>query len=614
MAARSTNFQKLLTALSNATSYPQNGSGIEVHDYTATVLKDQLNSRAQKLFCKDNQKADLRLYELHRTSEGLKYELCTINTATGLRKHLNVSVSQHRDPRQRFIFIGAKDSRSVLRITEEMMLQLLTYHQIAHGFLTFIFPFGKQQHARDLHLSGFRSDTCSASARASLKLSELGRSGRHVELCYNLRSVENKTKIAPGIGNLGATAIVERLQQWSIRPCSVHHKLDLETQQMTWVIIKANDVLQKAIQDRLGDSPREESELHEAFNTTLIVHSIITRWAGENWHWYINELEGILQDKTRRAISIPLHAASLGLPDLYDPAHLLPRAKTKRTWSLPVERSPTIESLQKVFSWPSLNEDTAIPMTEEPQSLTRPSTFADDSTLVVEDNISPPTNESDRVSFSDLQTIQYLEDEANKTLLTLKSNATVIKDLDQEYRCILNTLSQERDFQLCKESFDRFSHHLRSVENGLNLQQARLETLLRIFADRKAMLQNILQWRNMKTMEEMTRQMHDLARRTQHETVYMRTITLVTLFCLPGTFISTLMSTPIVDFSNKNTNPKDFSWRDNIGVGALKLYLIFSLPMILITFVAWGVVHKLVRRRERQSARARTDFAGDKAC
>jgi hypothetical protein len=39
-------------------------------------------------------------------------------------------------------------------------------------------------------------------------------------------------------------------------------------------------------------------------------------------------------------------------------------------------------------------------------------------------------------------------------------------------------------------------------------------------------------------MEGMTGKMHEIAIKTQQETVSMRIITLVTLFFLPGTFIS----------------------------------------------------------------------------
>lgn len=41
-----------------------------------------------------------------------------------------------------------------------------------------------------------------------------------------------------------------------------------------------------------------------------------------------------------------------------------------------------------------------------------------------------------------------------------------------------------------------------------------------------------------RSMEQLTREMHELAKKTKQETVSMRIITLVTLFFLPGTFIS----------------------------------------------------------------------------
>lgn len=95
--------------------------------------------------------------------------------------------------------------------------------------------------------------------------------------------------------------------------------------------------------------------------------------------------------------------------------------------------------------------------------------------------------------------------------------------------------------------------------------------------------------------------MEFLTEKTKVETVSMRIITLVTLFFLPGTFISvsssaefpdldsclqTLMSTPIVNFDK---NKHDFSIK-NIGFGALKLYLVISLPLVVVTLLAWWAV------------------------
>jgi hypothetical protein len=73
-------------------------------------------------------------------------------------------------------------------------------------------------------------------------------------------------------------------------------------------------------------------------------------------------------------------------------------------------------------------------------------------------------------------------------------------------------------------------------------------------------------------MEIMTRDMHEIAQKTKQETVSMRIITLVTLFFLPGTFISVSICTSIVicndiDFQSDDyeyghcTIPSDSGWK-----------------------------------------------------
>ena len=119
-----------------------------------------------------------------------------------------------------------------------------------------------------------------------------------------------------------------------------------------------------------------------------------------------------------------------------------------------------------------------------------------------------------------------------------------------------------------------------------------------------------------RNMEKLTKEMNELAQKTIQETVSMRIITLVTLFFLPGTFISvgfyllllakessfwrslcnqrltewqTIMSTDIVHFqdSNGGPGPEVFQWP------ALRLYIIISLPLMVVTFAAWGIIYKL---------------------
>ena len=117
-----------------------------------------------------------------------------------------------------------------------------------------------------------------------------------------------------------------------------------------------------------------------------------------------------------------------------------------------------------------------------------------------------------------------------------------------------------------------------------------------------------------RNMEKLTQEMNELTLKTTRETVSMRIITLVTLFFLPGTFISvgsylmlmakerksqlflpyqtltgcqTIMSTDIVQF--QGSEPGSEVFRSD----ALKLYIYVSVPLMVLTFAGWGVIYKL---------------------
>jgi hypothetical protein len=119
-----------------------------------------------------------------------------------------------------------------------------------------------------------------------------------------------------------------------------------------------------------------------------------------------------------------------------------------------------------------------------------------------------------------------------------------------------------------------------------------------------------------RNMETLTKEMNELAQKTTQEAVSMRIITLVTLFFLPGTFISvgsylllfakessfrpffcnpmltdsqTIMSTDIVKFEGENGGPGPKVFQSD----ALKLYVYISIPLMVATFAAWGIIYKL---------------------
>ncbi|KAL8702870.1 MAG: hypothetical protein Q9201_003961 [Fulgogasparrea decipioides] len=98
----------------------------------------------------------------------------------------------------------------------------------------------------------------------------------------------------------------------------------------------------------------------------------------------------------------------------------------------------------------------------------------------------------------------------------------------------------------------------------------------------------------------MTEDMNDIARKTKIETVSMKVITVVTLFFLPGTFISTLMSTDIFQTDGPG-HPKPDPYAH---LSPLQMYLAASLPLTFITILIWAALHWLEKHKEKLKAQA----------
>jgi len=101
-------------------------------------------------------------------------------------------------------------------------------------------------------------------------------------------------------------------------------------------------------------------------------------------------------------------------------------------------------------------------------------------------------------------------------------------------------------------------------------------------------------------MQTLTEDMQWIALKTQDDTVSMKVITLVTLFFLPGTFMSTVMSTPIVTFPINDEGQQ----RKVVATGAVQLWFTVTVPLMIFTFLAWWGV-KILERHRQQKERAR---------
>jgi Mg2+ and Co2+ transporter CorA len=448
-----------------------------------------------------------------------------------------------------------------------MLLTTTSYHQIMPSFLDFLFCFGAQHHAKDFFFTGFRHETRLFDAEKSVPIPDLGRSGRYLQLCYSLRSVEASPD--------------QEKWPWSIRGTATHHAFDFETGRTSWLMVKGEGGA--SMKDRIiieTSSPRGKmfkrfDSRERAFSSALSTHLLLCNWSIENWRWYINYMEQEVQAITRKTLSVTV---------AQPPSEPTPKILYTRTVTgilVPPKKASTSKSTANIkHSTAPSTKVASPPPIQGPPGLPGPPPLL--STLVRPGN-SSPSQASSEFSFEDLQRIEYIEEHANEALLVITLNSSVLSTLSQHYKSIMESAACPSDLKTqCVMDFVRFVDRISDILAELQTQKARVETLLRLLASRKALvstcsvisrqvliisqLYGILEYRNVEASRDLTQNakisayhVEYLTQQMKQEAVFMRIITLVTLFFLPGTFVSVSFPNQ-VDDSRKLTTVFRHLW------------------------------------------------------
>jgi len=517
---------RFIDSCRDATNYPANLACSRFHRYELNAYLERF-TRSQKALCyaeKDDNVKDWGMHVWDCATPRDAFSKKVLDSQNLLQDYLGpANGTYHEDPIARFVFLHAKNARERVNSTIQMLQVLLSHHQVNAGVIDQLLSYGRRKNEQDFSACAFRAEARLSQKHPSLPLSELGRSGRQFELCYTLRTIEDP-------------------KQWTMRQTATYHSFDVVTGRAFWLIIKANGIVRERIQEATGDSPPLNST-EESLRLALTAHLVMCKWANDNWRAYISELEDEVHTLTKKATTFealpvlsPLARTST--------ADQMPQSEPTRT---SLSRRSTIQRVNTFFSQPFSRRHTA--------QVKQPPNGLQDVQL---DPIGSE-DEDNEFSIEDMQTIQTIEEKINSALLVLRTNHDTLGRLRNFYCTIqqfegwpYNLVSSSR------EHLVQFAASVTNIESDLELQQARLGTLVRLLADRKALLYAIIENRNVESnkllaqraqasqehMEKMTDYMSALAEKTQQETVSMRIITLVTLFFLPGTFISVRSTTP----------------------------------------------------------------------
>jgi hypothetical protein len=175
-----------------------------------------------------------------------------------------------------------------------MLTRILSYHQVMPSYLDFMSVFGRQSDARDLRFSGFREQTLLSNPPRSASEQTLGRSGQQFQLCYNLKSVA-----CPA----GSNSVPIKEDWPSIRQAAFHHQFDVAKGNTLWIITKGDLELKSRVESMTGPDGRPEDKAFdtpkESFKSSLAAHLLYCHWATEEWRWYVQWLEEIIQREVR---------------------------------------------------------------------------------------------------------------------------------------------------------------------------------------------------------------------------------------------------------------------------------------------------------------------------
>ena len=361
-------------------------------------------------------------------------------------------------------FVHARHSRERLNTTREMLMLSFTYFQVMPDFIDLLLSFGYQTDAQDFYVSLFRQRTHLSSPYQGIKVPELGWSGRGIQLCYNLKSVEHSSS--------------QKDWPWSVRQCAIHHSFDSENVRTSWIVIKADDLIKKRMQSATSNyGPSVMSSfntLDRAFAATLATHLILCDWSAENWRWYINFLENRYQDISRSALSTKLDIPSR--PQMDKDAFSMASSQSQ---TMAVDKSSPMAQKQP-FPCRRTHTDPHTGLSQPlPPGMLR---------LEIPDQAQTQDEHHGQRGFSirDLQDIHSNKKRVNEAVLVLRLNISVISQLKQYYRSIINLKEVPEMIGLnCKEDIIQFERRIDEVEHDLQRQVLRTETLLRLLADNK---------------------------------------------------------------------------------------------------------------------------------
>lgn len=353
------------------------------------------------------------------------------------------------------------------------------------SFLDLVFTCGRQERPQDFHYTAFRHENYLMKEDQrpirSFKMGTLGRSGRQLQHCFTLHSVERSESNPEW--------------RWSIRQTVAYHSFDVETGKSFWIFIKGNDAMEKRIRKAtistrdMDMNASSHQTLTGSFGASLTAHIQMMEWCGEQWRWYINEVEMLLRDKAKNTVLADVDnlAGPTSVPAPSRPGTLIP--KTPRTTISNVSPTSPI-SPSRIWARFSGTSKTEKRSTIDETNMLRP-IHADNIVEEPEQIEGADDDDDDNMnlehifSFEKLQGLHQTGEHMQEALMILKQNRNIIREIREHYTMLMQNEDLPTEIRDgCKLDILKFNQRAMSIEKDLEVQQSRLETLNTFLEDR----------------------------------------------------------------------------------------------------------------------------------
>ena len=280
--------------------YPMNLPNYDRNAIDGEALNQELSSFSVKLFCEREFGIDVDIFDV----EGLHNASCVHRKqansadaddmadpqASRVRKHrfsdpeeMAKHILYSAVPNLRVISITQTHSLKPLKITEEAMRKILTYHSVTPDFLTNLFCCGDSPQISEAgsgHYCTTRLEDGSLGESAfSFPMQRLIKYCDFAEMMYTYKYVERNGRSQ---GN-----------NWSIRQTTVYHQHAADGTD-TWIILhpRANSVFETRLFKVLSNADNA-AQIQADPN---VINLLLLSSYNENWRWYLGQLSETFQN------------------------------------------------------------------------------------------------------------------------------------------------------------------------------------------------------------------------------------------------------------------------------------------------------------------------------